>query len=209
MNWNGKPVKTTGFAVTLAMPLKMNGHIPPEMTGRSNLGTATYISWNVPPEMGDKCQYHLIWVAALPTVEDSILEWLDKTNHLAYRNLQVYRELGLIVPVCLTDCTARWFHVLPNLMQQEIQQNWGMFRLMISSHFMNQQWFDKMKGQILCMRYQQKGHENKFPTNYFYCKQHPHAFWNHYGNHEQHASLLESSDWYCLNHHCTQVARST
>ena len=50
------------------MPLKMNGRVPPEMTGRSNLGTATYISWNVPPEMGDKCQYHLIWVAALPTV---------------------------------------------------------------------------------------------------------------------------------------------
>ena len=68
MNWNGKPVKTTGFAVTLAMPLKMNGHIPPEMTGRSNLGTATYINWNVPPEMGDKCQYHLIWVVAHPTV---------------------------------------------------------------------------------------------------------------------------------------------
>jgi len=68
MNWNGKPVKTTGFAVTLVMPLKMNGRIPPEMTSRSNLGTATYISWNMPPEMGDKCQYHLIWVAALPTV---------------------------------------------------------------------------------------------------------------------------------------------
>ena len=67
MNWNRKPVKTTGFAVTLAMPLKMNGRIPPEMTGRLNLGTATYISWDMPPEMGDKCQYHLIWVAALPT----------------------------------------------------------------------------------------------------------------------------------------------
>jgi len=53
------------------MPLKMNGRVPPEMTGRSNLGTATYISWNVPPEMGDKCQYHLIWVAALPTVQVS------------------------------------------------------------------------------------------------------------------------------------------
>ena len=69
MNWNGKPVNTTGFAVSLAMLLKMNSCIPPEMTGRSNLGTATYISWNVPPEMGDKCQYHLIWVAALPTVK--------------------------------------------------------------------------------------------------------------------------------------------
>jgi len=37
---------------------------------------------------------------------------------------------------------------------------------------MNQQWLDKMKGQICCMRYQQKGHKNKFPTDYFYCKQH-------------------------------------
>ena len=26
----------TGFAVPLAMPLKMNGHVPPEMTGRSH-----------------------------------------------------------------------------------------------------------------------------------------------------------------------------
>jgi len=84
---------------------------------------------------------------------NSILEWLDKTNHLAYRNLRVYRELGLIAPLCLTDHAARWFHVSPNLIQQEIQQNWGTFRLVISSHFMNQQWFDKMKGQILCMRY--------------------------------------------------------
>jgi len=78
--------------------------------------------------------------------DNSILEWLDKTNHLAYRNPRVYRELGLIVPLCLTDRTARWFHALPDLMQQEIQQNWGTFRLAISSHFMNQQWFDKMKG---------------------------------------------------------------
>jgi len=37
---------------------------------------------------------------------------------------------------------------------------------------MNQEWFDKMKRQILCMRYQQKGHENEFPTNYFYHKRH-------------------------------------
>jgi len=102
--------------------------------------------------------------------DNSILKWLDKTNHLAYRNLQVYRELGLIVPLRLTDCMARWFHALPDLMQQEIQQNWGMFRLAISSHFMNQQWFDKVKGRILHMRYQQKGHKKEFPTNYFYHK---------------------------------------
>jgi len=35
---------------------------------------------------------------------------------------------------------------------------------------MNQQWFDKMKGRILRMRYRQKGHKNEFPTDYFYCK---------------------------------------
>jgi len=103
--------------------------------------------------------------------DNSILEWLDKTNHLAYRNPRVYRELGLIAPLHLTDHVARWFHALPDLMQQEIQQNWGPFRLAISSHFMNQQWFDKMKGQILRMRYRQKGHKNEFPTNYFYRKQ--------------------------------------
>ena len=58
----------TGFAVTLAP--KMTGRAPPEMIGRSNLGTATYISWNVPPEMGDKCQCNLIWVAALLTLRE-------------------------------------------------------------------------------------------------------------------------------------------
>jgi len=68
------------------MPLKMNGRVPPEMTGRSNLGTATYINWNVPPEMGDKCQYHLIWVAALPTVLDLVEYYQDK-------------QLGLYTPL--------------------------------------------------------------------------------------------------------------
>jgi len=63
-----------------------------------------------------------------------------------------------------------WYYMLPNIIQWQIQQNWGMFKLAISSHFMNQQWFNRMKGWILHMRYWQNGHKNKFPTNYVYCK---------------------------------------
>jgi len=84
---------------------------------------------------------------------DLILEWLNKINHLAYQNLWVFNQLGVIVPLCLMEHVMLWFYTLPDIIQWQIQQNWGTFKLTISSHFMNQQWFDRMKGWILCMRY--------------------------------------------------------
>ena len=101
---------------------------------------------------------------------DTILDWLDELNHIAYRNPNVYYDLGLIAPLRLTEAAKQWFYALTPAQQHYCQQSWGEFKLAISTFFMNQQWFDRMKARILCMRYHQKGHEQEMPTNYFHCK---------------------------------------
>ena len=101
---------------------------------------------------------------------DTILDWLDQLNHIAYCNANVYYDLGLIAPLHLTDAAKQWFYALTPLQQWYTQQSWGEFKLAISTFFMNQQWFDHMKACILCMHYQQKGHEQEMPINYFHCK---------------------------------------
>jgi len=48
---------------------------------------------------------------------NSILEWLNKINHLAYQNLQVFNQLGIIALQHLTECAMLWFYMLPNIIQ--------------------------------------------------------------------------------------------
>ena len=98
------------------------------------------------------------------------MEWLDELNHISYRNPNVYYELGLIAPLRLTDAAKRWFYALTLPQQRYAQQSWGEFKLAISTFFMNQQWFDRMKARILRMRYRQKGHESEMPIDYFHRK---------------------------------------
>ena len=101
---------------------------------------------------------------------DTILEWLDKLNHLAYQNQSIYYDLGQIAPLRLTDAAERWFHVLEPQMQNYAQESWGNLKIAISTYFMNQQWFDRMKTRVLRMRYRQKGQESETPSDYFHCK---------------------------------------
>ena len=101
---------------------------------------------------------------------DTILEWLDKLNHISYRNQNIYYDLGIIAPLRLTDAAQRWFNALAPHIQRHIQQDWGEFKLAISTYFMNQQWFDRMKSRVLRMRYRQKDHEHEMPSDYFHRK---------------------------------------
>ena len=101
---------------------------------------------------------------------DTILDWLDKLNHISYRNQNIYYDLGVIAPLRLTDAALRWFQALEPQTQRHIQENWGEFKLAISTYFMNQQWFDRMKARVLRMRYRQKGYEQEMPSDYFHRK---------------------------------------
>ena len=101
---------------------------------------------------------------------NTILDWLDQLNHIAYHNANVYYDLGLIAPLRLTDTAKQWFYTLTLPQQRYTQQSWGEFKLAISTFFMNQQWFDRMKAHILHMRYHQKGHKQEMPIDYFHCK---------------------------------------
>jgi hypothetical protein len=76
----------------------------------------------------------------------------------------------VIAPLRLTDAAKRWFYALEPHVQRHVQQNWGEFKLALSTYFMNQQWFDRMKSRILRMRYRQKGHEQEMPSDYFHRK---------------------------------------
>jgi len=55
-------------------------------------------------------------------------------------------------------------------MQNYTQESWGNLKIAISTYFMNQQWFDRMKTRVLRMHYRQKGHESETPSNYFHRK---------------------------------------
>jgi len=101
---------------------------------------------------------------------DTILDWLNQLNHLSYRNQNIYYDLGVITPLHLTGITKNWFHALDPLVQRHVQQSWGDFKLALSTYFMNQQWFNKMKTWILRMRYRQKGHKAETPSDYFHRK---------------------------------------
>jgi len=101
---------------------------------------------------------------------DKILEWLDDLNHLSFRSPRVHEELGMIAPLRLTGSAKAWFYALEPITQRTIQRSWADFKLALSTYFMNQQWFDKMKGKILRMRYQQKGHESETPSDYYHRK---------------------------------------
>ena len=90
---------------------------------------------------------------------ETILDWLDKLNHIAYHSHVIFTDLGAIAPLHLTAATEQWFCTLPTHIQHHIQQDWGEFKLALSMYFMNQQWFDRMKGKVLRTHYHQKGHE--------------------------------------------------
>jgi len=101
---------------------------------------------------------------------DKILEWLDDLNHLSFRGPRVHEELGMIAPLQLKGSAKAWFYALEPVTQRTIQRSWADFKLALSTYFMNQQWFDKMKGKILQMRYRQKGHESETPSDYYHRK---------------------------------------
>ena len=101
---------------------------------------------------------------------DKILEWLDDLNHLSFRSPRVHEELGMIAPLRLKGPAKAWFYALKPITQRTIQRSWADFKLALSTYFMNQQWFDKMKGRILRMRYRQKGHESETPSDYYHHK---------------------------------------
>ena len=73
---------------------------------------------------------------------ETILEWLNKLNHIAYCSHAIFTDLGTIAPLRLTAATEQWFRALPTHIQHHIQQDWGEFKLTLSTYFMNQQWFD-------------------------------------------------------------------
>jgi len=80
---------------------------------------------------------------------DKILEWLDDLNHLSFQSPRVHQELGMIAPLRLKGSAKAWFYALEPITQRTIQRSWADFKLALSTYFMNQQWFDKMKGRIL------------------------------------------------------------
>ena len=98
----------------------------------------------------------------------TILEWLDKLNHITYCSYVIFTNLGAIAPLHLTAAAEQWFCALPTHIQHHIQQDWGEFKLVLSTYFMNQQWFNWMKGKVLHTHYCQKGHKSETPSNYYH-----------------------------------------
>lgn len=114
-----------------------------------------------------------IKISEVPTWDgngDTMLDWLDTLNHIAARGAEVFYDLGIIAPLRLTDAAQRWYNALPQMTQHAIQADWGEFKLALSTFFMNDQWYDRMKSKILRARYRQKGHESENPIDYFHRK---------------------------------------
>ena len=101
---------------------------------------------------------------------DKMLDWLDRLNHLSYRNQRVYDDLGLIAPLRFTGPARQWFDALAPDWQRYAQTDWRTLKLMIADYFMTPQWYDRMKARVLRMRYRQKGFESELPTHYFHRK---------------------------------------
>jgi len=102
--------------------------------------------------------------------DDSLLDWLDKVNLLAKRSVQIYNELGFVVPQRLLGRAATWFHTLPQAHKNYAQTNWTHFKTALTTHFMNQTWTDRMKLKALRVRYHQKSNELETPSDYFHRK---------------------------------------
>ena len=95
---------------------------------------------------------------------------MDALNHLASRSWDIFEDLGQITPLQLTEAAQRWFNALSHRRQFNIQQDWGEFKLALSTFFMTDQWYAHMKSKILRARYRQKGHKSEMPINYYHCK---------------------------------------
>jgi hypothetical protein len=89
---------------------------------------------------------------------DNILDWLDEVNHMSYQNQRIHNDLSMMVPLHLEGTAKNWFHTLDPRIQNQIQRSWGEFKLALTTYFMNQQWFDRMKMRVLQMHYRQKGY---------------------------------------------------
>jgi hypothetical protein len=104
-----------------------------------------------PPDDGFKFNKKLK-ISDVPTWDgntDNILNWLDEVNHMSYRNQRIHNDLGIIVPLRLEGTAKNWFHALDPQTQNQIQGSWGDFKLALTTYFMNQQWFDRMKMRVL------------------------------------------------------------
>ena len=68
---------------------------------------------------------------------DTLGPWIIKINALSRRSLQIYEQLGELVPIRFRKSAEAWYYSLPEYFRTDSERDWGTMRSTIAGYYMN------------------------------------------------------------------------
>jgi hypothetical protein len=99
--------------------------------------------------------------------ENTLSRWIREVQALANRSRSLWLGLGDVAPTRFKGKAADWWWSLPEIDRLDIGRNWDTLKRELRAFWMNQAWIDRMQRKALKARYQQKGHRDETPTEYY------------------------------------------
>jgi hypothetical protein len=99
--------------------------------------------------------------------ENTLSRWIREVQALANRSRSLWLGLGDVAPTRFIGKAADWWWSLPEVDRTDIGRNWDTLKRELRAFWMNQSWIDRMQRKALKARYQQKGHRDETPTEYY------------------------------------------
>ena len=98
--------------------------------------------------------------------ENTLAQWIEKVKQLAATSLDIFKELGRIVPQRFTDSAEVWYYSISSKDRQPLELDWGTLKSAIADYWMNHNWLEDQKFQANDTHYREVGHTRESPSEY-------------------------------------------
>lgn len=97
---------------------------------------------------------------------ENLRRWLLKVNSLAKRSSVIFKQLGTLVPTCLTGSAEVWYYSQSVETRDRIEADWNTLRTAIGEYYMNRAFLDKQKAHANRASYRDAGNGRETPSEY-------------------------------------------
>ena len=85
--------------------------------------------------------------------ENTLARWIEKVEQLAATSLDIFKELGKIVPRRFTESAEVWYYSISSKDCQPLERNWGTLKSAIANYWINHSWLEEQKFRANNTRY--------------------------------------------------------
>ena len=97
---------------------------------------------------------------------NTLTRWIEKVEPLAATSLDIFKELGKIVPRRFTESAEVWYYSISSKDPQPLERNWGTLKSAIADYWINHSWLEEQKFWANNTRYREAGHTRETPSEY-------------------------------------------